>query len=105
MIELKTAHDDATGESFLEVPLTGHALLECPFLNKGSAFSDRERRDLGLLGLLPPHVSTLEQQFARRHQEYRGKPNDLERYVFLRALQDRNETLFYRFLKEHVADV
>jgi malate dehydrogenase (oxaloacetate-decarboxylating) len=105
MIDLKTVCDPGLGEEFLETPLTGHWLLECPLLNKGSAFTEEERRDLGLLGLLPPHVSSLEEQVARRYLEYRQKPNDLERYIFLRALQDRNETLFYRLFQEHIAEM
>jgi len=103
MIDLKAARD--AGEQFLEVPLAGHSLLECPALNKGSAFLEEERRALGLLGLLPPHVGSLEEQLARRYLEYRTKANDLERYVFLRALQDRNETLFYRLLQDHVTEM
>jgi malate dehydrogenase (oxaloacetate-decarboxylating) len=101
MIDLKAAWEG--GEPSLEVPLSGRALLECPALNKGSAFPEDERRALGLLGLLPPHVSTLEEQVARRHLEYRGLADDLQRYAFLRALQDRNETLFYRLLQDHLA--
>jgi malate dehydrogenase (oxaloacetate-decarboxylating) len=98
--------DDSNGEGqTLDVSLTGHALLETPLLNKGSAFTDSERRAFDLLGLLPPHISTLEEQLARRYLEYRQKANDLERYIFLRALQDRNETLFYRLLQEHIEEM
>jgi malate dehydrogenase (oxaloacetate-decarboxylating) len=105
MIDLKAAHEAGATEGVLEVPLTGLALLGCSVLNKGSAFSEEERLQLGLLGLLPPHVSTLEEQLARRYLEYQGQTNDLDRYVFLRALQDRNEVLFYRLLQEHIAEM
>jgi malate dehydrogenase (oxaloacetate-decarboxylating) len=74
-------------------------------LNKGSAFTEQERRDFGLQGLLPPRVSNLEEQVARRYQEYQQKANDRERFIFLRELQDRNETLFYRLLQEHIAEM
>jgi malate dehydrogenase (oxaloacetate-decarboxylating) len=80
-------------------------LLDNPLLNKGSAFSEDERRELGLLGLLPLHCSTVEEQLARTYENYRRKESDLERYVFFTALQDRNETLFYRLLQEHVTEM
>ena len=89
----------------LEVPIGGQALLDCPLLNKGSAFSESERHDLGLLGLLPSKVSSLEEQATRRYEEYRQLTTDLDRYVFLRALQDRNETLFYRLLQDHITEM
>src|SRR5678815_5280875 len=69
--------------------ITGHLLLDNPLLNKGSAYSEDERREFGLLGLLPLHSSTVEEQLARTYENYRCKETDLERYVFLTALQDR----------------
>lgn len=92
-------------EGALEVELTGYPLLDNPMLNKGSAFSESERREFGLLGLLPPHPSTIEEQLARTYENYRRKETDLERYIFLVSLQDRNETLFYRLLQEHVTEM
>ena len=89
----------------MEVNLTGYALLDNSLLNKGSAFPEEERRRFGLLGLLPPHVSTMEEQLERTYQSYKQKPNDLERYIYLISLQDRNETLFYRLLEEHVTEM
>jgi malate dehydrogenase (oxaloacetate-decarboxylating)(NADP+) len=79
----------------------GIHLLQDPLLNKGTAFSEEERDRLQLRGLLPPHVSTQEQQLERVLENFRRKPSDLEKYVNLRALHDRNETLFYRLLIEH----
>jgi malate dehydrogenase (oxaloacetate-decarboxylating) len=105
MMDLKEVPDDRTGEMTLAVPLRGRMLLDCSLLNKGSAFPDPERRDLGLLGLLPARVSTLEEQVARRYQEYRQKATDLERFLFLQALQDRNETLFFRLVQDHLAEM
>ncbi|HXQ20837.1 MAG TPA: NAD-dependent malic enzyme [Candidatus Acidoferrales bacterium] len=80
----------------------GVALLRDPLLNKGTAFTEPERIALGLKGLLPPHVFTLEQQVGRVLENYRRKESDLERYIYLVSLQDRNETLFYRVLTEYL---
>ena len=89
----------------IETSLTGQLLLDNPLLNKGSAFPEHERREFGLLGLLPSHCSTVEEQLARTYENYQRKESDLERYVFLTALQDRNETLFYRLLQEHISEM
>jgi malate dehydrogenase (oxaloacetate-decarboxylating) len=89
----------------VEVSISGRALLDDPVLNKGSAFPEDERRELGLLGLLPPHVSTVDEQLARTYENYKRKENDLERYIFLMSLQDRNETLFYLLVQEHIAEM
>jgi malate dehydrogenase (oxaloacetate-decarboxylating) len=105
MLDIREVRDPATGEIVQEVPLTGRLLLACSLLNKGSAFSEEERRELGLHGLLPPHVSTLEEQIARRYEEYRHRPTGLDHYLFLRDLQDRNETLFYALLDRHIAEM
>jgi malate dehydrogenase (oxaloacetate-decarboxylating) len=88
-----------------ETALTGHLLLDNPLLNKGSAFTEAERRRLGLLGLLPFHSSTIEEQLARTYENYTRKSSDVERYIFLKALQDRNETLFYRLVQDHVSEM
>jgi malate dehydrogenase (oxaloacetate-decarboxylating) len=89
----------------IEVSLTGHMLLDNPLLNKGTAFPDNERRDFGLLGLLPPHAATMDEQMARIYGSYKQKDTDIERYIFLISLQDRNETLFYRMLEEHITEM
>jgi malate dehydrogenase (oxaloacetate-decarboxylating) len=92
-------------ENLIETSFSGQVLLDNPLLNKGSAFPEDERREFGLLGLLPLHCSTIEEQLARTYENYRRKESDLERYVFLTALQDRNETLFYRLVEEHVGEM
>src|SRR4030095_3305413 len=74
----------------------GMDLLNCQGLNKGTAFTDAERAALGLQGLLPPHVETLAEQSVRAYEAYQHKSDDLERHIYLRALQDTNEVLFYR---------
>ena len=83
----------------------GIALLRDALLNKGTGFSEAERDALGLRGLLPPHVFSLEQQVGRVLENYRRKDSDLERYLYLIDLQDRNETLFYRVLTENLEEM
>jgi malate dehydrogenase (oxaloacetate-decarboxylating)(NADP+) len=83
----------------------GEELLHDPLLNKGTAFTAAERAALGLRGLLPPHVHTLEEQQARVMDNYRNKQTDLERYIHLVSLQDRNETLFYKVVGDHIEEM
>ncbi|HMZ26333.1 MAG TPA: NAD-dependent malic enzyme, partial [Elusimicrobiota bacterium] len=89
----------------VETPLAGQMLLDTPLLNKGSAFTAEERRSFGLDGLLPPHISTWEEQLLRTYGNFQQKTTDLERYVFLLALQDRNETLFYGLVQAHIQEM
>lgn len=98
-------HDEHIDRDILEVSLTGQTLLENPLLNKGSTFPENERRELHLLGLLPPHIAPLEVQLARTYANYRRKDDDLERYIFLASLQDRNEILFYLLLSKHIQEL
>jgi malic enzyme len=97
--------DGNTGEEYLAVTERGAALLRDPMTNKSTAFTLDERDELGLHGLLPPAVSTMEQQLARVYENYLAKPNALERYIHLTSLQDRNETLFFRLLQDHIEDM
>ena len=83
----------------------GMDLLDTPLLNKGTAFTDGERTQFGLHGLLPPHAETLEEQVVRAYEAYSRKNDDLERHIYLRALQDNNEVLFYRLLLEHIEEM
>jgi malate dehydrogenase (oxaloacetate-decarboxylating) len=83
----------------------GMDLLDTPLLNKGTAFTDEERAQFGLHGLLPPHVETLEEQVVRAYEAYTRKDDDLERHIYLRALQDNNEVLFYRLLLDHIEEM
>lgn len=85
--------------------LKGEALLNDPLQNKGSAFSQQERDLLCLNGHLPYSIFTIEQQVERRYQNFRSQPNDISKYLFLTALQNRNETLFYRLVLEHVNEM
>ncbi len=83
----------------------GVDLLHDPVLNKGTAFSEEERDALGLRGLLPPRIHSPEEQVLRVLENIRRKPSDLERYIYLTGLQDRNETLFYRVLVDHIEEL
>ena len=84
---------------------SGVRVLEDPLTNKGTAFSEEERFELGLHGLLPSTVETLEQQVRRRYQAYQEQPTDIARHINLRALQDTNETLFYRLVSDHIEEM
>jgi malate dehydrogenase (oxaloacetate-decarboxylating)(NADP+) len=83
----------------------GVKLLHDPIRNKGTAFSAEERRLLGLRGLLPPRVSTEDLQVRRIMENLRAKNTDLERYILLSALQDRNENLFYKVIMDHLKEL
>jgi len=83
----------------------GRQLIEDPLLNRGTAFTEAQRREYGLQGLLPPHVETLVMQVARAYEAFQGQATDLDKHVFLRQLQDENETLFYRMLLDHVREM
>src|ERR1700754_38560 len=85
--------------------VSGTDLLNLPILNKGTAFTEAERKQLGLEGLLPPHVETLDEQVVRAYEAYKRKGDDLERHIYLRALQDTNEVLFYRLLLDHIEEM
>jgi malate dehydrogenase (oxaloacetate-decarboxylating) len=84
--------------------VTGQARLFDALTTKGTAFTHEERRSLGLLGLLPIAEKTLEQQVEHCWDEFSSRHNDLDKHIYLRALQDRNETLFYRVLSEHIEE-
>jgi malic enzyme len=105
MHHYQTKTDPATGEKYLPVRLRGQALMTDPMLNKGTAFTREERAALGIQGLIPPSICTIEKQLERVYENYRLQPGDLDRYLYLAALQDRNETLFYRLLSEHVEEM
>jgi malate dehydrogenase (oxaloacetate-decarboxylating) len=85
--------------------LRGRQVLTDPRINKGTVFSDTERRDLGLTGLIPAGHFTLEDQVARVWEQYGRQPDDLARNITLNALHDRNEVLFYRLLTDHLSEM
>jgi malate dehydrogenase (oxaloacetate-decarboxylating) len=89
----------------LRVAARGFSVLGTPMLNRGTAFTPDERRALGLVGLLPHGVSTIDGQLRRVYAQYQRQPDDLARNVYLANLRDRNEVLFYRLLSEHLGDM
>src|SRR5246127_5839558 len=86
-----------TQSDVLNIP-RGTDLLDTPTLNKGTAFTEEERAEFSLQGLLPPQVETLDEQALRAYEAFQRKDSDLERHIYLRALQDTNEVLFYRLI-------
>jgi len=94
-----------TAEGVLETTLSGFDLINFPLLNKGTAFSDSERTDFALHGLLPPHIGNLEDQATRRLKALHNFETDFERYAYLRDLQDTNETLFYAVLVRNIQEM
>jgi malate dehydrogenase (oxaloacetate-decarboxylating) len=94
-----------TAEGILETGLSGFDLINFPLLNKGTAFTEDERTDFALHGLLPPHVGNLEDQAARRLKALRDRKTDFGRYAYLRDLQDTNETLFYAVLVSNIEEM
>lgn len=88
-----------------EVKLRGKALIRNPLLNKGTGFNESERDLFGLNGLLPPHIETIEEQSERCYDAYQMKTSPLEKHIYLRAQQDRNETLFYHFILDHLEEM
>jgi malate dehydrogenase (oxaloacetate-decarboxylating) len=99
---MNTQLQSTASETVLQVSLSGLDLINSPRLNKGTAFSDRERDVFDLHGLLPPHIGTLDEQVGRRKKTLAAQPTPFDKYSFLRDLQDTNETLFYALLVRNV---
>jgi malate dehydrogenase (oxaloacetate-decarboxylating) len=95
----------ASSPHIVETALSGYELLNDPLLNKGTSFTDAERDAFDLHGLLPPHVTPLDMQVKRRLAAFRGLGQNLQKYVFLRGLQDTNETLFYALLTQNIEEM
>ena len=95
---------DVVGDK-LQVKLDGHSLLRVALTNKGTAFTMEERIALGLDGLLPPHVTTLEEQLTRVYMAFVAEPSPIAQYSYLRSLQERNEILFYALLERHLEEI
>lgn len=97
--------DPRTWQTYIAVRQKGRALLINPFTNKGTAFTARERDELDFHGLLPPAICTIDQQLERAYESFQAKPNNLEKFIYLTSLNDRNETLFFRLLYEHIEEM
>jgi malate dehydrogenase (oxaloacetate-decarboxylating) len=105
MRNYRTRSDRSNGHRRIEPMSTGLTLLDDPMLNRDTAFTKEERAKLGLVGLLPSVVMTLDEQAKRTYAQYLQQPTDLAKNVFLTALQDRNEVLFYRLLVDHLQEM
>lgn len=89
----------------LYIPYSGPTLLETPLLNKGSAFSAKERESFNLSGLLPPRYESIEEQVDRAYMQYSSFRGSLNKHIYLRAIHDNNETLFFKLVQEHLAEM
>lgn len=89
----------------LYIPHAGPSLLETPLLNKGSAFSAKEREAFNITGLVPPRYETIEEQVDRAYMQYSSFAAPINKHIYLRAIQDNNETLFYRLVQEHIDEM
>jgi len=97
--------DPLTSEIYYDVHLSGRALLADPLLNKGHSFPSNERAELNLVGLLPDSIGSLEEQVDRDYAIYQLKATDFDKHVFLTALRDRNETVFFALLTRHIEEM
>lgn len=97
--------DPVTGERYLAVLVKGKQILMDPLLNKGTAFTHRERDEFALHGLLPPATGTIKKQLARAYENFQTNTTDLDKFIYLTALHDRNEVLFYRLVYEHIDEM
>lgn len=97
--------DPFTNEEFVEVPFKGLFLAEHPIYNKGTAFPADERENLDLQGVFPDTVSNLDLQKKRTYESFCMKHNDLEKYIYMLSLQDRNETLYYALILDHLTEM
>jgi malate dehydrogenase (oxaloacetate-decarboxylating) len=93
------------GRERLKVSLRGAPLTRLPLTNKGTSFTEQERRALGLEGLLPPYVTTLEEQLDRTYFAFQSERTPLAKYTYLRGLQERNETLYYALIQRHIVEM
>lgn len=105
MLRFKRTRAENTGMETWETSLRGQLLLGVPLLNKGLAFSEEERKELDLTGLLPPEATSLEIQVKRTYEEFSMYETDLEKHICLRDIQDCNEVLFYKLLSEHIHEM
>ncbi len=95
----------SSDEVIARIRARGNGVLSNPRINRGTAFTLHERQALGLTGLLPSGVSTIDGQLRRTYAQYRAQADDLRKWVYLANLRDRNEVLFYRLLSEHLEEM
>ncbi|HNW59963.1 MAG TPA: NAD-dependent malic enzyme [bacterium] len=105
MLTYEKRSDRFSGEEYIAVPFNGELLTEHPIFNKGTAFPEDERQSLNLCGLLPEAVSSLALQKQKTYESFCAKPDDLEKYIFMLSLLDRNETLCYSLILDHLEEM
>lgn len=96
---------DEAGNKYIEVDKVGYELIDNPILNKGRSFSPEEHGLLKVRGLVPPKTISLDEVVEKNYKVLQNKPNDLERHIFLRAIQDRNETMFYALINRYIEEI
>lgn len=105
MLDFKLHRDEHTGERYIETSLCGKPLLTTPQLNKGTAFTNEERKEFGLLGKLPNRVETLDEQVKRAYLQYSSYTTRLQQNIYLNNLHDKNQVLFYKLLHRHLGEM
>ena len=105
MSETKFVHLPLSTSGPQECALTGAALLQTPYLNKGTAFTKEEREAFDLTNLLPAQINTLEDQVKRAYDQYRSRRTPLGKNTFMTSLKDQNEVLFYRLIQDHLKEM
>ncbi len=105
MLDFKVSRDKSTSELFIETSIYGKLLLTTPQLNKGTAFTQEERHEFGLLGKLPDRVESLEEQLKRAYFQYASYTSRLQQNIYLSNLHDKNQILFYKLLSRHLAEM
>lgn len=105
MLDFKLHKDPITHEEFIETSLTGKLLLTNPQLNKGTAFIEQERKEFNLLGKLPAHVETLEEQVKRAYLQFQAYTSPLQKNIYLNNLHDKNQVLFYKLTSTHLDEI
>ena len=96
---------DNLNQSSWKINKRGGSLIHDPLLNKGTGFSEQEREELGLLGLVPPKVVSIDDQVKRIQENFNRLPGPFEKYIFLEALHDRNETLYFKVLIDNLEEL
>lgn len=105
MLDFKLLRDLQTGEQYIETSLCGKPLLTTPQLNKGTAFTNEERKEFGLLGKLPHRVETLDEQVKRAYLQYSSYTTRLQQNIYLNNLHDKNQILFYKLINRHLGEM
>src|SRR5581483_11429137 len=105
MLAPQAHNSEPDGNGCYKTKARGMAVLTTPLLNKGTAFTVEERKALGLTGLLPPVISTMDAQVKSAYAQYRCLPDALNKNIYLTGLHDRNEVLFFRLLSGHLREM